>query len=131
MGSISGGAATEVFDRRGDLKLVVGEDNSERGTFQVCSRTLARSSPVWDTMFYGPFREGFPQQNSDEWTVSLPEDDPDGLRVILSALHGKFDAVPEGGSLDFIVNLAALADKYDTVASLRPFWKIARLRNLN
>ncbi|KAH6853242.1 hypothetical protein B0I37DRAFT_440426 [Chaetomium sp. MPI-CAGE-AT-0009] len=76
-------------------------------------------------MLYGPFREGFSQQTGDDWTVSLPEDDADALRVILSVLHSKFDTLPETASLDsdFVFRLVVLSDKYDTVASLKPFWK--------
>ncbi|KAH6651278.1 hypothetical protein F5144DRAFT_525097 [Chaetomium tenue] len=115
---------TEVFDRHGDLKLIVWKNHSMI-TFQVCSRTLARSSPVWDVMLYGPFREGKAQQKGDEWTVSLPEDDADGLRIILSTIHGIFDAVPTDTKLHFdsIFSLVALSDKYDMVAALKPSWK--------
>lgn len=123
MDQISYKTTTEVFDRHGDLKLIVWKNNSMI-TFQVCSRTLARSSHVWDIMLYGPFREGKAQQESDEWTVSLPEDDADGLRIILSIIHGTFDAFParEKSHFDLIFSLVVLSDKYDMVASLKQFW---------
>lgn len=123
MNQLSYNTATEVFDRRGDLKLIVGKDNSKI-TFQVCSRTLARSSRVWDVMLYGPFREGVAQQfNGDEWTVSLPEDDAAALRTILSIIHATFDALPRKAPFNVIFPLTVLSDKYDMVASLRPFWE--------
>jgi hypothetical protein len=123
MNQLSYNTTTETFDRHGDLKLIAGKDNSKI-TFQVCSRTLARSSRVWDVMLYGPFRERLAQQpKSDEWTVSLPEDDPDALRVFLAVIHGSFDALPEKPPFNVIFPIAVLSDKYNTVASLKHFWK--------
>jgi hypothetical protein len=65
----SGGV--EVFDPRGDLTLVAGAD---RVVFRVCSRSLARSSPVWDATLYGPFAEGKGQQQEEcGWEILLPD----------------------------------------------------------
>lgn len=51
-----------VIDPRGDLKLIA------KGNiiFQVCSRTLARAAPFWDTLLYGPFCEGKEQQQDTD-----------------------------------------------------------------
>ncbi len=83
----SGGVDVEVFDPRGDLRLVVGADQV---VFHVCLRTLARSSPYWDTLLSGPFLEGKAQQKGDTWEIPLPEERPEELGIILSVMHGKF-----------------------------------------
>ena len=115
----SGGVDVKVFDPRGDLRLVVGADQV---VFQVCSRTLARSSPYWDTLLYGPFLEGKAQQKGDTWEIPLPEERPEELRIILSVVHGKFDNLPEAMACSELFKLTVLADKYDVVRSLKPFW---------
>jgi hypothetical protein len=112
-------AAAEVFDRRGDLQLIAGQ---EQVTFRVCSRSLARSSPVWDTMLYGPFTEGKDQQNTDNWTITLPEDNPDALRILMKAVHSQSDTIPKVLSEDDLFHLALLCDKYDMVGLFKSFW---------
>ncbi|KAK4040959.1 hypothetical protein C8A01DRAFT_35015 [Parachaetomium inaequale] len=99
----------EVVDRHGDLKLIVRKDNSKLA-FQVCSRALARSSPVWDTMLYGPFSEGKDQQNGNDWEIALPEDDADALRIVLFIVHYNFKALPKTVSFDLFFQLTALSD---------------------
>jgi hypothetical protein len=121
-----GPSDVEVLDHHGDLKLIVGAD---KVVFKVCSRSLARSSPVWNTLLYGPFSEGKNQQNSDSWEIALLEDNPEGLRVILNAVHHKSAAMPKVGSCSLIFKVTVLADKYDMVATLKPFWSGWRCRH--
>jgi hypothetical protein len=92
-GSALSPVEAEVLDPRGDLTLLVGQEG--KVGFLVCSRALARSSPYWENMLYGPFEEGKDQQrDGTRWTVDLPEDNPDALRVCLRAVHCKFDIIP-------------------------------------
>ena len=107
------------FDPRGDLKLLVGAD---RVVFRVCSRTLARSSPVWEALLYGPFSEGKAQQEGDTWEIPLPEERPEELGIILSVMHGKFDNLPQAIACGELHKLAVLAYKYDMIRLLKPFW---------
>ncbi len=113
-------APVEVFDPHGDLTLVVGEDQVP---FRVCSRALARSSPFWEARLYGPFSEGKAQQEGSGWKISLPDDRPEGLRILLSAVHGKFDDLPRAIVHDQLLYLTVLADKYDMIGVLKPYWK--------
>ncbi len=114
-------SGAEVFDPRGDLTLVAGED---RVALRVCSRSLARSSPVWDVMLYGPFAEGRQQQQEGcGWEIPLPDDRPEGLRILFSVAHGKFDDLPRAIAHDELLSLVVLADKYDMIGLLKPFWK--------
>ncbi|KAK4246108.1 hypothetical protein C7999DRAFT_33505 [Corynascus novoguineensis] len=115
----TGSPDIKIFDPHGDLRLIVGEHEA---VFQVCSRTLARSSPVWDTFLYGPFSRSKAQQNSEVWEVSLPGDDADGLSIILWAIHYNLGAFPLKLTLDLLFRITVLADKYDMIGTLRPFW---------
>lgn len=111
----------EVFDPRGDLRLIVGSDQI---AFQVCSRALARSSEYWETLLYGAFAEGQGQQEAgSDWVIPLPEDRPEGLRILCLAVHGRFDALPGKITHGELLYLTVLADKYNMISSLKPFWK--------
>ncbi|KAI6367835.1 hypothetical protein MCOR25_004800 [Pyricularia grisea] len=48
------------FDSDGDLHLIVGGGKVSPQRFVVCSRTLARASPVFKTMLFGAFSESRP-----------------------------------------------------------------------
>lgn len=111
----------EVFDPRGDLRLIVG---TGQATFQVCSRALARSAKFWEKMLYGSFAEGQAgQQDGSDWVVLLPDDRPEDLRILCFAVHGNFDALPGDIAQDELLDLTVLAEKYDMIGSLKPFWK--------
>jgi hypothetical protein len=109
----------EVLDPHGDLRLIVGK---EEVVFRVCSRALARSSRVWNTMLYGSYGEGKGQQTGTDWAVPLPEDDPEGLRVVLLAIHGRFPDLPTLLDRPTLFRVVVICDKYDMVEFLRPFW---------
>ena len=74
-------------------------------------------------MLYGALKEGKNQQrDGTRWTVDLPEDNPDALRVCLRAVHCKFDIIPPSLSEEAIFDLVILCDKCDMVGLLKPFW---------
>ncbi|KAH7014538.1 uncharacterized protein B0I36DRAFT_369485 [Microdochium trichocladiopsis] len=85
-----------ILDKRGDLCLRVGmEAKSKTSTpcsFLVCSRALARSSPVFETMLYGGWLESRPEASAatSNWTAELPVDDAGTIEQLLSAMHGDF-----------------------------------------
>ncbi|KAF4420404.1 hypothetical protein CFRS1_v015485 [Colletotrichum fructicola] len=91
---------TTIFDSKGDLHLVVGSDVRDRdpSTFLVCSKALARASPVFEKMLFGPFAESrsSPESSKQEpaWVVHLPEDDPDHMEAVLNILHFNFKEIP-------------------------------------
>lgn len=109
----------EVFDARGDLKLIVGAD---KVAFKVCSRALARSSPVWEALLYGPFAEGKAQQHGGDWEIPLPEDRPEALRILIAAVHRGADDLPRQIGHEQLLRLTVIADKYDMTGSLKPLW---------
>lgn len=117
-----------VVDRRGDLRLKVGcepgtrDDCWQRVDFLVCSRTLARASPVLDRMLYGPFIEAkHDPKDSSSWTVALPEHKPASMEVFLNIAHASVDRVPHILSVSQLYDLAALTNYYDATPLLSPW----------
>ena len=117
----------EVLDARGDLTLVAGQ---EEVRFRVCSRSLARSSPAWERRLYDE-----DQQTADDWVISLPDDNPDGLRVLLLAVHCKFAAIPRVLPWATLFHTTVLCERYDMVELLKSFWsgwiKSVKLESMN
>ncbi|KAK8112947.1 Nuclear pore protein-like protein [Apiospora sp. TS-2023a] len=128
--------ALKVMDADGDLLLKVGTTKCTTSpafsggphlhdvvfTFQVCSRTLARSSPVWKKMLFGGFAESKPKEG--DWIVSLPDDSPEAMSTLLGIIHAKFEGVPLLNHLitsHDLFNLTVLTDKYDLTHILRPW----------
>lgn len=118
---------TEHMDRDGDLTLEVPymDKNKQplRKKFVVCSKTLSRASPVFKEMLYGGFAESKqPKKGDQSWTVKLPDDDHDSLKILLDIMHANFDKIPSKlRSLDKLYRIAVLTDKYDTAHLLRPW----------
>ncbi|KAM7185917.1 hypothetical protein V8F33_012106 [Rhypophila sp. PSN 637] len=115
-----------ILDPEGDLTLRVGQGNSARD-YLVCSRTLARASPFFRTLLYGPFLEKRPTDGRP-WQVALPEDDPDAAETILQVVHAPFDKPSnEGRSSDATVDrlyaILVFVDKYGMRKVLRPWIK--------
>ena len=117
---VAASGTVEIFDPRGDVTIIAGP---EQVTFRVCSRALARSSPAWAAMLFGPFSEGQGQQRTADWRVELPDDDPEALRIVLNVAHCRTDRVPEVLLQEAMFKLTVLCDKYDLVALLKPYWK--------
>ncbi|KAF4913002.1 hypothetical protein CGCVW01_v010980 [Colletotrichum viniferum] len=114
-----------VLEEFGDLQLRVGSDHTDQPTiFLVCSRTVARSSPVLKRMLYGGFAESLSAQTKKEnWVVDLPDDRPDSFKVFLHVMHGHFDQVPSRIAIDNLYLLLVLLDKYDSIGLIRPWAK--------
>ncbi|KAI1660622.1 hypothetical protein F4813DRAFT_299466 [Daldinia decipiens] len=112
------------FDRRGDVKLRIGHDHDSKAVvFTVCSRSLARASPVFDRMLYGSFSEGWSNQAKDaeDWIVNLPEDKPAAMAVLLSVTHAHFEQIPKTPSVDELYDLTVLSHFYDVTRTLGPW----------
>lgn len=115
-----------TIDRRGDVKLQVGcsRDGSDlacqQSEFLVCSRTMARASPVFDCMLYGPYVEAA-HNDSVDWIVRLPDDKPFPFQVFLNIAHANFAMIPKVLSVDNLYDLAALTNYYDATPLLSPW----------
>jgi hypothetical protein len=106
------------IDPRGDIKLCVGE--TDPVTFTVCSRALARTSPVFERMLYGNFMEA-KKPDHGEWTVSLPADNATAMSLFLRISHGQFDHIPRTISIDDLYDLTVLSNYYDATRMLEPW----------
>ncbi|KAK8145709.1 hypothetical protein G3M48_004094 [Beauveria asiatica] len=126
-----------AVDRRGDVTLQVGRDcettdNSwQSAEFLVCSRTLARASPVFDRMLYGPYIEAMGNKTdaATGWTVALRQDKPAPMQVLLNIAHARFALVPLILSVDNLYDLAVLTNYYDATPLLLP-WIAAWMASL-
>ncbi|KXJ89938.1 hypothetical protein Micbo1qcDRAFT_212503, partial [Microdochium bolleyi] len=122
---------TTIIDKRGDLWLLVGEeveDNDNPATqFHVCSKTLARSSPVLEAMLFGSFAESRLSRSSSDgepWIVKLPADASASMGRLLAMLHNGHIDERDGNnhkSPSFIYTMTCLIDKYDCFRAVRPW----------
>ncbi len=104
-------------DPSGNLSLLVGPVDEQK-TFVVSSAALCLASPVWRAMV-NP--EGyFLEAHSEERKVSLPDDDPKYLLLLLNIVHLQFHKVPQVLPTKDLFEMAVLCDKYDTVRVVRP-----------
>ncbi|KAJ1324713.1 armadillo repeat-containing protein 5 [Microdochium nivale] len=120
-----------ILDPRGDLWLHTrgkdAQDKSNSGRFRVCSRTVARASPVLDKMLYGWFAERLRNQaQGQEWVVELPEDTTSAMRSLLEIMHGQFQHIkPVVGAqkqtIRSLYDIIVAAHKYDCIKMLRPW----------
>ncbi|KAB5545661.1 hypothetical protein GE09DRAFT_1243407 [Coniochaeta sp. 2T2.1] len=125
----SDAALRVVFDDEGDLQLKVGR---RKITLVVCSKSLARTSPVFKKMLFGGLAESKPAGDV-EWVVELPEDDINGMHLLMHIVHGNLEKVPKkmSDSLRFcnapedvstvLRGITCTADKYDMVRLLHPW----------
>jgi len=114
----------EVFDDKGDLTLIVGE-NEER--FRVCSRALARHSPVFKTMLFGGWAESSQSATTTtgkarSWEVELPDDEAEPAAKAFHIVHGNFEMVYTFEfDEDGLYRLLTFTNKYDMTAIIRPW----------
>ncbi|KAJ4391354.1 hypothetical protein N0V93_004971 [Gnomoniopsis smithogilvyi] len=108
------------LDAEGDLRLEVGEGEGKR-SFVICSRALARVSKPFNAMLYGPFAESYSRKVAPDWTVALPEDDPEAFAIILQIVHSNFKMVPPTVSRDELYQITIWTDKYDMTEILQPW----------
>ena len=114
---------TVIIDPRGDLHLGIGISGTRSDpaqSFQVCSRTLARMSPVLERMLYGSFAESNSQRQTD-WTIELPEVKAAPFALLAFICHGRFDRVPKVLSTDELFDLIILTHYYDCTPVLAPW----------
>jgi hypothetical protein len=111
---------SDVMDSRGDLILVVkasGPIVPQPVAFRVCSRSLARSSAVLDAWL---FEENKPLPEG--WTLTFRNAYPDALRIVLQAVHGKFEAIPSTLDVPLLARVAQLCDRYGLLGLLKSYW---------
>jgi hypothetical protein len=101
----------------GDRTIIAGDAQSGQRIYKVQSLVMTMTSPVWKAMF-NP--DGFLEGNPDV-PVEFPDDHPNVLLNLLRIVHFQNGQVPkELPSFDWLVEIAVLCDKYDTVNAVRP-----------
>ena len=104
----------ELVDPDGDVILNI-KNGADHRSFRISSHAMRLASPVWKAMLTGGFAE------SRKTTISLEDDDPDSLLILLRIAHLQHRQVPKELTFDQIAKLAVICDKYETVTLVRPF----------
>ncbi|OHF02516.1 hypothetical protein CORC01_02211 [Colletotrichum orchidophilum] len=118
-----------AIDEDGDLEIAVGSGDDTQ-SFIVCAKTLARHSPVFKRMLFGGFKESKPTRNETvDWVVELPDDNPKPFKILLDIIHGWFEQVPELPTLNELTALLVLTDKYDVTSLTRP-WAVRWMKGV-
>lgn len=114
-----------TIDQYGDLTVEVGnfeQDDVAARKFLVCSRTLARASPVIERMLYGALAESKSHQTaSQDWIIKLPEDDPATFDLFCWISHGPTRKIPMELTQDQLVRLTLFTHYYDATEALAPW----------
>ncbi|KAL1838540.1 hypothetical protein VTJ49DRAFT_2538 [Mycothermus thermophilus] len=111
--------AANVMDRHGDLTLIV----KPHGTaFKVCSRALARASPVWDELLYGRHSENNSDPRSDDSVSSSRAKSLEALRIILRSVHSNLTSIPPDLDAETLVDLAVMCDEYKILRLFERNW---------
>jgi hypothetical protein len=113
---------TEIFDKRGDLTLAIGDGILvQKKHFVVSSRCVARHSAVLDVMLFGNSLESR-KEDGQPWIVELPADNPAGFKPILDIIHGRVEDVPKQPPVHVLVPLITVMDKYGFSLTLLSRW---------
>ncbi|GJC95060.1 BTB/POZ domain-containing protein [Colletotrichum higginsianum] len=104
----------------GDLILVVGV-GAETTELRADSLILKRASRVFGAMLGPRFSEGqkLLDRGAEPVKISLPDEDPEIMELILNILHHQNSRVCQIAAADSILEVAVIADKYDLVDALK------------
>lgn len=126
---------TVYFSSEGDTHLFLSSLNSPDNElrvviFVVSSHAMASVCDAWADMVMGHVdccKEEEPVENGSAdggvASIPLPDDDPDGLEVLLNIAHLRFDRVPEKLKFKRLLAVAVLMEKYGVTKSVRPWWQ--------
>jgi hypothetical protein len=103
------GSATSVGSGREEVR------------FQVSSRHLSLTSPVFGAMFRLDFKEGTALRSTGRVEVALEDDNPAAFLIFLNIIHGYTRRVPRKISLEMLSDMAFLVDKYECLEAVEVF----------
>ena len=118
--------ATVQFDVDGDILLLLSSSEGS-ARFQVSSSALCLASPVFRAMLgaKSKFKESKDLQEKKcgepPLEITLGDDDPKALAIILRIIHHQPSYVPESLSEQNLWQIAILLDKYDLREATK-FW---------
>ncbi|XHG06613.1 hypothetical protein AWENTII_009800 [Aspergillus wentii] len=118
----------DQLDPDGDVILVV-----EESKFLVSSKVLGLASPVFAALFSRKFSEGTQLVENSRPEITLKDDNPDAMRIILRVLHFKDPKASYCKDAKELAVLAIHCDKYYCTKALMPWIKlsIARFNCIN
>lgn len=114
------------IDQRGDLEIWVQDPTSKTETvFIVCSRTLARASPTWESSLFSSESELCIQSSLTE---SMTSQETDVLEIILHTFHQNMSEIPAHMSLHQLLLLLQMGRRYQVTSPLS-IWGIQWFKN--
>lgn len=113
-------AETVRLDPEGDATFILSGSECPQ-EYLVSSKVLSLASPVFSKLFGPNFKEGQEIRRGDHPRISLEDDDPKAMGLILSILHHKSSQVPLKMEPEALATLAIHCDKYDCNEALRPW----------
>jgi hypothetical protein len=100
-----------TIDPYGDRSLIIGDGKNQK-RFLVSSNAMRLASPIWKSMFTGPYKEGTATE------IPFPEGKPDAFLITLQIAHLRFADLPSLLDFQGLVNLAIVCDEYDMVPTI-------------
>ena len=107
-----------------DGNVILSIESSDSSTCKrllVSSAVLSVASQVFSKMFRSGFREAVEVQSECRPSISLKEDDPGTMEMIISLLHHQNDRVPDVMDRKSLALVAIHCDKYDCARALKPW----------
>ncbi|KAL1643531.1 hypothetical protein SLS58_004891 [Diplodia intermedia] len=108
------------FDDDGDLRILVYDEDVQK-VFVASSKAMSFVCNPWKRMLAGDFKEAQADPSGMK-EISLPEDDPRALSILLNIAHLRFDNLPKGRmSFEAFRDLIVLSNKYCATVILKPW----------
>jgi hypothetical protein len=117
-------AALTTIDKRGDVILLLGNDDEMAVKLLVSSKVLSLASSVFEAMFNSGFAEGQDLSPTSPREVLLPDDDPKYMTYICKLVHMQTSDVPEKLDILSLADFALLCDKYHCADGVRPWSRL-------
>jgi len=119
--------APEIIYDLGDLKLKVGGKRypKEQLEFVVCSKSLSQASRRFKKLLHAKLQPSTKSTTTTQKVVvTLPEDDPVGLEVLLNIIHDEYDPSISTVTLVLLYRILAVSEKYNMSHLIRPWVNI-------
>ncbi|KAJ4203386.1 hypothetical protein NW767_005503 [Fusarium falciforme] len=105
----------------GDAILVVHHRTKPSIKCLVSSTILRVASPYFESLFGSNFKEGAAVRQGECPEITLQEDDPEAMEIILSILHFKYSEKFSSLKPALLAAVARQSDKYSCNVALRPW----------
>lgn len=120
--------SVEELDPNGDaILMVIDESHKDKKKLLVSSNVLRLASPVFKALFSRSFSEGDRITTCTRPEITLKDDHPDSMRILLGAFHFKRLAKVDAKML---AKIAILSDKYNCRRALGPWVEVWFERNM-